>query len=84
MLCEYLQNIREGGNMSVSNASIGAPAFGQMLNTTYDNVPLANAQAYSGASVVSGTTSVNYQGVFARVGVNYHFNLNAAPIVARY
>jgi outer membrane immunogenic protein len=72
------------GNMSVSNASVGAPAFGQTLNTTYQNVPLANAQAYSGATVVSGTTSVNYQGVFARAGVNYHFNWGVAPVVAKY
>jgi outer membrane immunogenic protein len=32
----------------------------------------------------SGRTSVSYQGVMARAGVNYHFNWGAAPVVASY
>jgi hypothetical protein len=31
-----------------------------------------------------GRSSVSYQGVQAKVGVNYHFNWGAAPIVAAY
>lgn len=31
-----------------------------------------------------GTTRVNYQGVIARAGVNYHFNWSAAPAAASY
>jgi outer membrane immunogenic protein len=31
-----------------------------------------------------GRTSVSYQGVQAKVGVNYHFNWGAAPVVAAY
>jgi outer membrane immunogenic protein len=32
-----------------------------------------------------GATRVNYQGVIARAGVNYHFNWFApAPVVAKY
>ena len=31
-----------------------------------------------------GRTSVSYQGVMARAGVNYHFNWGAAPVVASY
>lgn len=31
-----------------------------------------------------GTTRVNFQGVTARAGVNYHFNWGAAPVVAAY
>ncbi len=31
-----------------------------------------------------GLTSVSYQGVQAKVGVNYHFNWNAMPVVASY
>jgi outer membrane immunogenic protein len=31
-----------------------------------------------------GRTSVSYQGVIARAGVNYHFNWGAAPVVASY
>jgi hypothetical protein len=34
---------------------------------------------------VAGATRVNYQGVIARMGVNYHFNFGgSAPIVAKY
>jgi outer membrane immunogenic protein len=31
-----------------------------------------------------GRSSVSYQGVQAKVGVNYHFNWGAAPVVAKY
>ena len=31
-----------------------------------------------------GRSSVSYQGVMARAGVNYHFNWGAAPVVASY
>jgi len=35
--------------------------------------------------VSSNNTKVNYDGVVARVGVNYHFNLaNVAPVVAKF
>lgn len=30
------------------------------------------------------TTRVNYNGVIARVGINYHFNWGAAPVVAKF
>jgi outer membrane immunogenic protein len=35
-------------------------------------------------NIGSGRTSVSYQGVIARAGVNYHFNWGAAPVVASY
>jgi outer membrane immunogenic protein len=36
-------------------------------------------------AVVYGATRVNYQGVIARAGINYHFNWFApAPVVAKY
>ena len=31
-----------------------------------------------------GRTNVNYSGVMARAGVNYHFNFGAAPVVAKF
>lgn len=31
-----------------------------------------------------GRTSVQYSGVMARAGVNYHFNFDAAPVVAKF
>jgi hypothetical protein len=51
---------------------------------TFNNAPLASAQAFSGAAVVNGRTSVNYQGIIARAGVNYHFNWGAAQVVTKY
>jgi outer membrane immunogenic protein len=35
-------------------------------------------------SVAWGRTQVNYQGVIARVGINYHFNLGTVPVVAGF
>jgi outer membrane immunogenic protein len=40
--------------------------------------------SYVSNNVAYGRTSVNYQGVIARAGVNYHFNWGAAPVVASY
>jgi outer membrane immunogenic protein len=73
------------GNMTVPTAAFGPspltlslPAdalggFGGILNG-----------ATAGGTAI-GATRVNYQGVIARVGVNYHFNWGAAaPIVAKY
>jgi outer membrane immunogenic protein len=35
--------------------------------------------------VSSSTSSINYQGIIARAGVNYHFNLaNVVPVVAKF
>ena len=31
-----------------------------------------------------GKTSVQYSGIIARAGVNYHFNLGSAPVVAKF
>ena len=36
------------------------------------------------SQVASGTTSINYQGVIARAGINYHFNSASAPVVAKF
>jgi hypothetical protein len=35
-------------------------------------------------NIASGRTSISYEGVMARAGVNYHFNWAAAPVVASY
>lgn len=66
--------------MSVSTAAVAAPAYGQVL----DNTPIAISRAFSGLGVISGQTRLNFQGVIARAGVNYHFNWGSAPVVARY
>lgn len=69
------------GNLNVSTAAIASPAYGQIL----DNPGVALSRAYYGPGVVAGQTTINYQGVIARAGVNYHFHLGAfAPVVAKY
>ena len=68
------------GNMNVSTTAVAAPAYGQILA----NGPFIDAQAYSGSGIMSGRSNINFQGVIARAGVNYHFNFGAAPIVARF
>jgi hypothetical protein len=35
-------------------------------------------------NIASGRSSISYQGVMARAGVNYHFNWGSAPVVASY
>jgi outer membrane immunogenic protein len=62
------------GNMNVATYSIAAPSVSSNLGTI-GSVP----------SIALGNARVNYQGVIARAGVNYHFNWGAAaPIVAKY
>jgi outer membrane immunogenic protein len=56
------------GRMNVNTASFGISP---------DPTELNNAAGW-------GRTSVNYSGVIARAGVNYHFNWGAAPVVASY
>jgi outer membrane immunogenic protein len=53
------------------------------------NVQTASYGVSGNANTVANTvgwgrSSVSYQGVQAKVGVNYHFNWGAAPIVAKY
>jgi outer membrane immunogenic protein len=63
------------GNMNVATASYG--------NAISNVIPGGGWGA--NPSVVAGATRVNYQGVIARMGVNYHFNFGgSAPIVAKY
>lgn len=68
------------GNLNVSTTALAGPAYGQILV----NPGLAVSQAYSGSGAITGHTNVNYQGIIARMGVNYHFNWGATPVVAKY
>lgn len=62
------------GNMSIPTYSIAAPSVSSS-DGTIASVP----------SVTFGNVRVNYQGVIARAGINYHFNWGvAAPVVATY
>jgi outer membrane immunogenic protein len=77
------------GNMDVATSS-GAPAplnvagIAAVLPPIPALAPLGALSAVNSLATV-GATRVNYQGVIARAGVNYHFNWGgAAPIVAKY
>ncbi|GLI94288.1 outer membrane protein [Methylocystis echinoides] len=80
--------------MFMPNWSLKAEAiYWNMGNMTLPTVALAAAPEgcgdYCGPSgspaTAYGATRVNYQGVIARAGVNYHFNWFApAPVVAKY
>lgn len=66
------------GNMNVSTASFAPAPAG--VEVDFNQRP----GYWSSSYVAYGTTRVNYQGVIARAGVNYHFNMGAAPVVASY
>jgi outer membrane immunogenic protein len=78
------------GNMNVPTSSFSSspinlgPQLGPFIASVPFIAPLGSLSAFNGLSNI-GATRVNYQGVIARVGVNYHFNWgSAAPIVAKY
>jgi outer membrane immunogenic protein len=64
------------GNMNVPTASFAAaPVSVNWSSPLSANNPLATV----------GNVRVNYQGVIARMGINYHFNWGgSAPVVAQY
>ena len=66
------------GRQEVQTAAIGvSPARSVVDQRVRFASGIANNAAW-------GRTSVGYQGVMARVGVNRHFNWGAAPVVAAY
>jgi outer membrane immunogenic protein len=67
------------GNMTLPTAGFAAAPVGSDCSGSCRTYPdQATATSY-------GATRVNYQGVIARAGVNYHFNWFApAPVVAKY
>jgi outer membrane immunogenic protein len=65
------------GNMNVSTSSIDiSPA--QSLSILGRTFPVLSN------SIAPGQTTVNYQGIIARAGLNYHFSWTKTPIVAKY
>lgn len=61
------------GSMNVNTA-----AYGNGINTP------AGFPFLSNTNLGWGRTSVQYSGVIARAGVNYHFNFGTAPVVAKF
>ncbi|MFM8858901.1 MAG: outer membrane protein, partial [Methylocystis sp.] len=63
------------GNMNVRTNSFAPAIHGSNNNIGNTSVP---------ARWITGNTSVNYQGIIARAGLNYHFNLGTSPVVAKF
>jgi outer membrane immunogenic protein len=55
-------------------------------NVTGQYSPLLNERYTQSlfAFIAAARTNVSYNGVIARAGVNYHFNLGSAPVVAKF
>ena len=74
--------------MFMQNWSLKAEALYWNLGTMNVNTVLAGVapdpETEMANNIGGGRTTVNYQGVTTRVGVNYHFNLGAAPVVASF
>ena len=79
--------------MFMQNWSAKAEAFyydlGALNLTSATVAPASGVAAQMGrnvpdAQIIFQNTRVNYNGVIARVGVNYHFNWGSAPVVASY
>jgi outer membrane immunogenic protein len=72
--------------MMTSNWSIKGEALyydlgnSAVSNTTFLSVPYALSVNPIGGS----TTRSYYQGVIARAGINYHFNIGSLPVAAKY
>ena len=66
------------GNMNVATTTT-APAIG----SAFWGVGTSPRFTLPG-QVVVGDASINYQGIIARAGVNYHFNSASTPVVAKY
>jgi outer membrane immunogenic protein len=63
------------GNMNVRTTSVAPSSMGPSTYAT---------NGFSGPAVITSNTSVNYQGIIARAGVNYHFNFASMPVVAKF
>jgi outer membrane immunogenic protein len=72
---------------NMGNQNVGTAAFASGANFgSSDGLNHYAAGYYSlNPAQIVGGSRVNYQGVIARMGINYHFNwAAAAPIVAKY
>jgi len=67
------------GDLNLATTSVAGPSLGG-----FRYVGISFYRANPGVSIISGNMNLNYQGVIARAGVNYHFNLGSAPVVAKF
>jgi opacity protein-like surface antigen len=66
------------GNMNVATTTV-APQIG----SAYWGVGTSPRFTLPGQVIVGGA-SINYQGIITRAGVNYHFNSESTPVIAKY
>ena len=85
-------NIQVGWSAGGGAEWMFMPNWSLKAEAIYYDLGSVNVNSYTLASggpgtlgVLGGsTTRINYQGVIARGGVNYHFNWGSAPVVAAY
>jgi outer membrane immunogenic protein len=76
--------------MVVENWSLKAEAFyynlgGQTVESyTYAPASALRANGRTGEWMTKNYTPISYNGIIARAGVNYHFNMGSTPIVAKF
>lgn len=63
------------GNINVTTTAVAPSSMGPSTYAT---------NGFISSSAIASKTSVNYQGIIARAGVNYHFNFAPAPVVAKF
>ena len=68
---------------SLGNMNVGTTALSPQIGSAWWNGN-GSPKFSLPSQVASGTTSINYQGVIARAGINYHFNSASAPVVAKF
>jgi outer membrane immunogenic protein len=70
------------GNMNVSTNSYAGAAAGARVENPNNVADILYSS--SAAGIMSTSARLNYQGIIARLGVNYHFNFASAPVVAKF
>ena len=72
--------------MMAPNWSIkGEALYYDLGNTTVSNTAYSGYGSQAAINPIGGSsTRAYYQGVIARAGVNYHFNLGSMPVVAKF
>ena len=58
--------------------------IGQLNTSTNAFSPTSHSSSISNNNMIWGNTAVNFQGILAKAGINYHLNLAPAPVVAKY
>ncbi len=65
------------GNMNVSTNSVAVSPVNS-VSVGGNSIPFITN------SIASGITTINYQGVIARAGINHHFTMSSSPVAAKF